>query len=96
VAGQTGDAAGLVVFMTRYFGRNRSWTEGLAILPFALFSAFAFTIPYALAGIFLGPEFPSLLGGLIGLGIVSVAARVGFLVPKKSWDFAPAKEWPVE
>lgn len=35
----------LVVFMTRYFGRNKSWTEGLAILPFALFSAFAFTIP---------------------------------------------------
>ncbi|MDO9072151.1 MAG: L-lactate permease [Rubrivivax sp.] len=86
----------LVVFMTRYFGRNKSWTEGLAILPFALFSAFAFTIPYALAGVFLGPEFPSLLGALIGLGIVSLAARAGFLVPKKIWDFAPAKEWPAE
>ena len=86
----------LVVFMTRYFGRNRSWTEGLAILPFALFSAFAFTIPYALAGVFLGPEFPSLLGGLIGLGIVSFAARAGFLVPKKSWDFADPREWPAE
>ena len=86
----------LVVFMTRYFGRNKSWTEGLHILPFALFSAFAFTIPYALAGVFLGPEFPSLLGALIGLGIVSAAAKVGFLVPKKSWDFAPAKEWPIE
>jgi lactate permease len=87
----------LVVFMTRFFGRNQSWTEGLAILPFALFSAFAFTIPYALAGVFLGPEFPSLLGALIGLGIVSAAARAGFLVPKKSWDFAPApSEWPTE
>jgi lactate permease len=86
----------LVVFMTRFFGRNQSWTEGLAVLPFALFSAVAFTIPYALAGVFLGPEFPSLIGALIGLGVVSVAARVGFLVPKKSWDFAPPSEWPAE
>jgi lactate permease len=86
----------LVVFMTRFFGRNRSWTEGLAILPFALFSAFAFTIPYALAGTFLGPEFPSLLGGLFGLGVVSFAARAGFLVPRQSWDFADPKEWPAE
>jgi len=86
----------LVVFMTRYFGRNRSWTEGLSILPFALFSAFAFTVPYALAGVFLGPEFPSLIGALIGLGIVTLAARAGFLVPKTVWDFAPAKEWPAE
>ncbi|MBE0549442.1 MAG: L-lactate permease [Rubrivivax sp.] len=86
----------LVVFMTRYFGRNRSWTEGLAILPFALFSAFAFTIPYALAGVFLGPEFPSLLGGLLGLGVVSFAARAGFLVPQTSWDFVDPREWPAE
>lgn len=86
----------LVMFMTRFFGRNRSWTEGLAALPFALFSAFAFTVPYVLAGVFLGPEFPSLLGGLLGLGIVAIAARAGFLVPRQTWDFAPAKEWPAE
>ena len=84
----------LVMFMTRFFGRNRSWTEGLAILPFAIFGALAFVVPYALAGVFLGPEFPSLLGALIGLGIVSAAAKVGFLVPKKTWDFAPPSEWP--
>jgi lactate permease len=86
----------LVMFMTRYFGRNQSWTEGLRILPFALFAALAFTIPYALAGVFLGPEFPSLLGGLVGLAIVTTAARAGFLVPKQSWDFAPPEEWPDE
>jgi len=54
----------------------------------------AFTIPYVLTGIFLGPEFPSLLGALIGLGIVTFAAKNKFLVPKNSWDFAPSKEWP--
>ncbi len=86
----------LVMFMTRYFGRNRSWTEGLAIAPFAIFAALAFVVPYALAGVFLGPEFPSLIGALIGLGIVSFAARAGFLVPKNSWDFAPPSEWPAD
>jgi lactate permease len=86
----------LVMIMTRYFGRNRSWTEGLSILPLALFAAVSFTVPYALAGVFLGPEFPSLLGALIGLAIVTTAVRAGFLVPRDTWDFAPPREWPVE
>ncbi len=34
------------------FGKNKSWTEGLDILPFALFAGAAFTIPYALTGVF--------------------------------------------
>lgn len=86
----------MVMMMTRYFGKNRSWKEGLEAAPFALFAGLAFTIPYALTGLLLGPEFPSLLGALIGLAIVVPAAKVGFLVPKTSWDFAPAKEWPSE
>jgi lactate permease len=86
----------LVMVMTRFFGRNQSWTEGLSILPFALFAAFSFTVPYALAGVFLGPEFPSLLGSLVGLAIVTVAVKANFLVPKETWDFAPPSEWPLE
>jgi lactate permease len=86
----------LVMFMTRFFGRNRSWTEGLAIAPFALFAALAMLVPYALAGVFLGPEFPSLLGGLCGLAVASFAARAGFLVPKRTWDFDDPRQWPVE
>lgn len=86
----------MCVMMTRFFGKNKSWKEGLSITPFALFGGLAFTIPYMLAGIFLGPEFPSLLGALIGLGIVTFAAKRGFLLPEKTWDFAPASEWPSE
>ncbi len=84
----------LVMVMTRYFGRNRSWSEGLSILPFAVFAALSFTIPYALFGIFLGPEFPSILGAMVGLVIVAAAVKVGFLVPRDVWDFAPASTWP--
>ena len=79
--------------MTRFFGTNRSWKEGLSIFPFALFSGFAFTIPYALTGILIGPEFPSLVGSLTGLAIVTYAVKKGFLIPKDTWDFAPSSEW---
>ena len=83
----------MVVMLTRFFGRKKSWSEGLSILPFAIFSGLAFTVPYTLTGIFLGPEFPTLLGSLLGLAIVTIAAQKGFLIPKDSWDFAPAEEW---
>ena len=82
--------------LTRFFGKNKSWTEGLDILPFALFAGAAFTIPYALTGVFLGAEFPSLIGGLVGLAIVVTAAKRGFLVPKSKWDFESEDKWPAE
>jgi len=86
----------MVMMLTRFFGKNKSWKEGFAIWPFAIFAGLAFTIPYTLTGIFLGPEFPSLIGGLVSIAIVVNAAKRGFLVPKTSWDFEPQKNWPSE
>ena len=84
----------MVVMMTRFFGAKRSWTEGLSILPFAIFGGLAFTIPYVLTALLLGPAFPSLLGGMIGLAVVAFAARLKFLVPKDTWDFPDKSDWP--
>ncbi len=84
----------MVMMMTRFFGANRSWREGLEILPFTIFGGLAFTIPYLLTGTFLGPEFPSLLGALAGLAIVVPATRNGFLQPKTPWDFPDRDRWP--
>ncbi|WP_372792808.1 L-lactate permease [Lutibacter sp.] len=84
----------MCIMLTRYFGKNKSWTEGLSIAPFAIFSGLAFTIPYALTGVFLGPEFPSIIGALVGLIIVVTAAKKKFLVPKDTWDFEPSENWP--
>ncbi|MHB2267616.1 L-lactate permease [Aliihoeflea sp. PC F10.4] len=84
----------LILVMTRFFGQKKSWTEGLSILPFSIFAAFAMTVPYVLAAYFLGAEFPSLIGGLVGLAIVTLAARAGFLIPRDTWDFAPVSQWP--
>ena len=84
----------LVVSMTRFFGKNKSAREGLAVAPFALFASVALTVPYVLVARFLGPEFPSLLGALIGLAIVVPVARRGWLVPKgEPWEFPPRAEW---
>lgn len=84
----------MVCMMTRFFGTNKSWREGLTVLPFTLVGGLAFTLPYALTGIFLGPEFPSLIGALVGMTLVVSLARRGFLQPKTKWDFPEEKSWP--
>lgn len=84
--------------MTRFFGASRSFAEGFQVWQFALFSAFAMTIPYLLVATYLGPEFPSMFGGMIGLGIVVSTAKAGFLIPDKSeaWDFESPELWDKE
>lgn len=85
----------VVSFMTRFFGRNKSFREGLAVWKFAIFASLAMVIPYLIVAYTLGPEFPSLLGGLIGLIIVTTAARRGFLMPPKdqAWEFDKKENW---
>ena len=85
----------VVGVMTRFFGKNRSFWEGLAVWRFALFAALAMTVPYLVVAWLLGPEFPSLLGGLIGLLIVVPAAKRGWLMPspEETWDFQDRTEW---
>lgn len=86
----------MVLMLVRFFGKDRSWRSVFEVLPFALFAGVSVTIPYVLTGIILGPEFPALMGGLVGLAIVTTAARKGFLIPKATWDFADRKDWPEE
>ncbi|WP_243298476.1 L-lactate permease [Bacillus litorisediminis] len=88
----------VVALMTRFFGKNKSFTEGIKVWKFALFASFAMTIPYIIVANLLGPEFPSMLGGLIGLAIVVTAAKKGFLMPPKDevWDFDEKSKWDPE
>ena len=84
--------------MTRFFGANRSFADGFKVWKFAIFAALSMTIPYLLVATFLGPEFPSMFGGMIGLAIVVTAAKNGFLMPDKNntWDFDDRKNWDAE
>jgi lactate permease len=81
--------------MTRFFGADRSFADGFKIWKFALFAAFSMTVPYYLVATTLGPEFPSMFGGMIGLAIVVSAAKTGFLMPKahEIWDFEDSSKW---
>jgi len=85
----------VVSFLTRFFGKNKSYREGLAVWKFAIFASLAMVIPYLAVAVMLGPEFPSLLGSLVGLLIVTAAAKKGFLMPRKQdyWDFEDKEKW---
>jgi len=84
----------VVAIMTRFFGGNRSFGEGLKLWKFAIFASLSMTIPYVAIAATLGPEFPSLLGSLVGLAIVVPAAKRGFLLPAgKPWDFEAKGNW---
>ncbi|UTF51889.1 L-lactate permease [Desulfomicrobium sp. ZS1] len=83
-------------FLTRFFGKNKSWSEGFAAWQFCVFAAVAFIVPYLTFAWLVGPEFPSLIGGLVGLGIIVAGAKAGFCVPKESWDFGPQSSWDAE
>lgn len=83
----------IAVFLTGFFGQRRSFAEGLKVWPFALYASVAMTIPYVLVARFAGPEFPALLGGLIGLTVVMFTSSKGFLMPKETFDFGPRASW---
>ncbi|MCG9963678.1 L-lactate permease [Shewanella cutis] len=79
----------MVTMLTGFFGRNKSFKEGLAIWKFAIFAGLAFTVPAWIINYLAGPEFPSVIGALIGMAMVIPVARKGYLLPKTPWnDFA--------
>ncbi len=80
-------------FITRFFGPNRSWSDGFGAWKFCLFAAMSFSVPYLIFAWFVGPEFPSLIGGLVGLGIIVAGAKKGFCMPKNVWDFGDPAQW---
>jgi len=83
-------------FLTRYYGEKRSWAEGFAAWKYCVFAGICFGTPYMILAWTLGPEFPSMIGGLVGLGVLVYATKKGFCVPKDTWDFGPQSTWEAE
>ena len=84
----------LVCMLTKFFGEKKSFKEGLEIWKFAIIAGLAFTIPYILTAFFLGPEFPSLFGSIIGMVIVVTLAKNKIFLPNKVWKFPVKNKWP--
>ena len=83
-------------FLVVLFGEDKSLRHAFAVMPFALFAGLAFVVPYYCTALFLGPEFPALIGGLVGLPFLLWAAKAGFLVPKTRWDFPAPRAWAAD
>jgi len=64
-------------------GRANRRREFLNALPFALWTGVAFLVP-SIPFVFLGQEFPSILGSIVGLALVYITTKVGLFVPKES------------
>lgn len=84
-------------FMTRFFGRNKSWAEGFRAWKYCLMASVCFVVPYLVLAWAVGPELPSMLGGLVGLGVLVFLTKKGFCIPKDGvWQFAPSAEWDAD
>ncbi|MBO4684882.1 MAG: L-lactate permease, partial [Desulfovibrio sp.] len=86
----------LLGFMTRFFGKNKSWGEGFAAWPFCILAGICFAVPYYAIAWTAGPEVPSLVGGIVGLAVLVSLAKKGVCIPKDVWNFAPQSEWKPE
>jgi lactate permease len=53
----------------------------LEFVPFAVLSALSFSLPYLAIAWFVGPELPSIVGGIVALSVIAFAADRGFLLP---------------
>ena len=91
----------MVGLISRFFGPNRSFSDGFRVWRFAVFASLSMVLPYYAVARFLGPEFPSLFGALIGLAIVVTGARRGWFLPSAQtpsgpWGFGDRAHWDPE
>jgi len=62
--------------------RKEDWKKRfIEALPFTIFAGLAYSVP-AFFITYLGQEFPSIMGSIIGLTLVLLAIKLKFLVPK--------------
>lgn len=83
----------MVAIIVWFFGDKKDRRKAFTILPFAIFSGMAFTVPYMVTGLLIGPELPSIVGAFAGLAIVNIAIKYKFLLPKDTWDFPERSRW---
>lgn len=81
-------------FMTRIFGANKKWSEGFAAWKYCLLAGVCFSIPFYIIAWTVGPEVPSLIGGLLGLAALIWLTKKGVCVPKTVWTFPHQEAWP--
>lgn len=74
----------MVWFVTKNIVNRKKYF--LEIIPFALVAGAAFAIP-SIFTVFLGQEFPTILGSVVGLIIILLMIKANILVPKNKLTF---------
>ena len=82
-----------IAFLTRFYGKNKKWSECIPVIPFILFTSVVFDVFFVLIAFFVGPELTALVPAVITLFVTMAAARKGFLVPKETWTFDKKENW---
>ncbi|MGY6529738.1 MAG: L-lactate permease [Cyanobacterium sp.] len=83
----------IVTILTVNFSPKPNWRCAVSEWKFLLFAGAAFVVPYFLTAMLIGPEFPSLMGGMVGLLLVITAVGKGWFPIQQPWDFPSAGEW---
>ena len=82
---------GMLVFV---FGKKQTkrLKYVLEMIPFLMVASLLVTGPAWLLAHYLGPELPSLVGGLVGLFLLLIIAQKSWFLPKTNWDFEKITE----
>ena len=73
----------VLVFLS---SKTKKWQHIREAIPFSLAAGLCFMVPYFIISIF-SSEFPTLIGSLIGLGIMVFLIKKRFLLPEHQWAF---------
>lgn len=76
-----------IAMMLILSGGERKMRSFIEIIPLTILSAAAYIIPWRCTALYLGPELPSMLGAIVGLPLILLCIKNGFLVPEYVWDF---------
>lgn len=89
----------LILFVLWLSQRDKSLKFISDAAPFALWAGFCLMVPYFLSS-FLGQEFPSIIGPLVGLGLIILTTKKALFLPKTvlrlDKDFLGGKQFPLK
>ncbi len=79
----------MIVVLIFSFGQKtvRHFKYVLEVVPYLTMACLFVVLPGILLAKFLGPELVSVGGGLIGLILLLLATKQGWLIPKNEWSF---------
>jgi lactate permease len=82
-----------VAMVTYFFGEEKSLQPTLEVVPLALVAGISFVIPYWISAWFITPQFPSLIGAMVGGTVTVGLLNAGYLLPENEWEFPERDSW---